>query len=268
MMDTVFFVLSKVARVFIDPGNLIFILLIGSTALMWLNRNKSAKVLLSFASVLAVLLISLPIGQNLQVFLENRFPANPILPDRVDGIIVLGGVVSARLTVVREQPVVGGSIERLMAFSRLAKTYPDAKTVVTGGSGSLLDQEFKEADFVGPILSELGMDTKATVFENQSRNTFENAVYSKNLISPGPDEVWILITSAGHMPRAVGAFRAAGWPEIIPYPVDFRTLPEYIFAPAMSFRGGISQAASAISQGIGLLAYYLTGKSSALIPGP
>ena len=70
-----------------------------------------------------------------------------------------------------------------------------------------------------------GLDARRILVETRSRNTYENAVYSKELAQPQPGQIWLLVTSANHMPRAVGCFRAVGF-DVIPYPVDYDTGPD------------------------------------------
>ena len=267
-MDTAFFVLSKIARFFIDPGNLLFVLLVTGTYFLWWGRVRFARALLTLACILSLVMIFVPIGESARIFLENRFPANPALPSHVDGIIVLGGALNPHITVDRQQPSISGSVERIVAFADLAAKYPSAHTVFSGGSGSLTEQEYKEANVVQPILIKLGMNIEKTRFENLSRNTYENAVLSMELVSPKPDEVWVLITSASHMPRAVGVFRAIGWPGLIPYPVDFNTLSNQTASPPLMLTRGLGGTARALQEGVGLLAYYLTGKTDSLVPSP
>jgi len=153
----------------------------------------------------------LPIGDWLMIPLESRFPLMRSFPARVDGIVVLGGIVDQYTTKATGQLSLGDGVERLTEFSALAKRYPNARLVFTGGSASLTDQDVKEADMLAPFLSDLGLDPKRVIFENRARNTFENVSLSKALVNPAKGESWILITSARHMPRSVGVFRKAGF---------------------------------------------------------
>ena len=131
--------------------------------------------------------------------------------------------MSIEVTQARGQNTVDDPVERLTMFVTLAKRYPEARLLFTGGT-SALDQGLREADFVGPFLAEIGLDpTASSFYDNQARNTFENAVLAKQMLEPKPGQNWVLITSAAHMPRAIGCFRANGW-TVIPYPVDFHTL--------------------------------------------
>jgi Uncharacterized conserved protein len=136
--------------------------------------------------------------------LENRFPQLTQMPDHVDGIIMLGGAESTLLTAERRQPILNDHAERFLAFADLARRYPEAKLVFTGGGLSLDGGRFREADAAREVLQWMGMDTGRVIFERESRNTFENVADSKALVHPAPGETWILITSAFHMPRRSG----------------------------------------------------------------
>ena len=139
--------------------------------------------------------------------------------------------------------------------------------VFSGGSGDLLIQELKEAPLVAPLLRQLGVDPGRVIIEDQSRNTAENAVFSRRLAKPRPGETWLLITSAFHMPRTVGSFRQAGW-RVTPYPVDYRTRGKGALPFRFNFIGGVASLDSALHEYLGLLFYWITGKTNELYPGP
>jgi uncharacterized SAM-binding protein YcdF (DUF218 family) len=105
------------------------------------------------------------------------------------------------------------------------------------------------------------------IFEDRARNTYENAVLSKQLVAPAPGERWLLVTSAAHMPRSVGVFRKVGWP-VIPYPVDYNTTGDLEVMVAPDAAGRWSTFDQAVKAWIGLLAYWLSGRSSAPFPAP
>jgi uncharacterized SAM-binding protein YcdF (DUF218 family) len=137
--------------------------------------------------------------------------------------------------------------------------------VFTGGSGHLDHQDLREADYVGPFLHALGMDTTKVVFENESRNTYENAVFSKRLVQVTPGDSWILITSAFHMPRALGVFRQNGW-TVIPDPVDYNTTGNMTLEPGFNLINGLENGAVALHEWLGLTFYYLTGRTNSFYP--
>ena len=112
-----------------------------------------------------------------------------------------------------------------------------------------------------------GLDEARVIFEDRARDTHENALLSKPLAAPEPGERWLLVTSASHMPRAVGAFRQVGWP-VIPYPVDFRTGGELRLVAAPDAGQRWRELDHAARSWIGLIAYRLTGRIPSLLPAP
>src|SRR4030067_3176381 len=108
----------------------------------------------------------------------------------------------------------------------LAQLYPEAKIVFSGGDAGILHRPGNEAEGAEPLLTALGVAHDRLILEAKSRDTYENAAFLKEELTRlgelGPGERWLLITSAYHMPRAMGAFRAAGF-DVEPWPVDYRT---------------------------------------------
>jgi uncharacterized SAM-binding protein YcdF (DUF218 family) len=101
----------------------------------------------------------------------------------------------------------------------LAKRYPNARVVFTGGTGKMLMERIPESEYASPLLERLGVQRERLIVEGRSRNTIENAVHTAALIAAKPGQRWLLVTSASHMPRAVGCFRRAGIP-VEAVPVD------------------------------------------------
>ena len=260
-----FFSLSKIFWFIFDPGNILVFVLLFVSVMLWLGKRTLVKWSMLVVMLFLLFVSIFPIGGKLLVILENRFPRVDKVPENIKGIIVLGGVVNQFISADRGVVSVGGSVERVIYFCKLAKEYPDTKLVFTGGSGNLFDQSLKEAEFAVPLMSQLGLDVSRVIFESKSRNTWENAVYSKNIINPSADELWLLITSAFHAPRSVGAFRKAGW-NVIAYPVDYNTLSNSRHQLGFNFRGGINSLAFSVHEWIGLTAYWLTGRSSEFFP--
>ena len=125
----------------------------------------------------------------------------------------------------------------------------------------------KEADYAPDVFALFSVDANRILYEDQSRNTAENARLSRELAIPQDGENWVLITSAFHMPRSVGAFRKAGW-KIIAYPVDFGTTGTQGVTPTFDFRGGLGRLSRALHECLGLLFYWLTDRTDSLFPGP
>jgi uncharacterized SAM-binding protein YcdF (DUF218 family) len=199
--------------------------------------------------------------------LEDRFPPPTDMPSAVDGVIVLGGALDVKRSHWRGRPELSEAADRVAGLLELARCYPDAKVVFTGGTGALLDIRHREADLIPNLLDRMGSTADRLVLERDSRNTHENAVFSKALAEPRPGEVWFLVTSAFHMPRAVGAFRSNGW-EVIPYPVDYRSIgrPDWTSPPDLV--RGLVEVSLALREWVGLIAYRLFGWTDSLFPGP
>ncbi len=263
-----FFTASKILWILSQPGNLLLIGLCLGIVLMATRRWRGAgRRLVGATAVVGLIVAVLPLGTWLITPLEDRSPPVTETPARVDGIVVLGGIVNSVVTESRGQVAVGGAVERLIEFARLARQYPGARLVFSGGSGSLTRQDLKEARFVEPLLRSLSLDPGRVIFEDQARNTYENAILSREKVKPKPGETWILVTSAFHMPRAVGSFRAAGW-TVLPYPVDYMTSAGQTAGLQFNFAGGLGALGAGLHEWLGLAFYRLSGKTDAFFPAP
>ncbi|MFT4821716.1 MAG: uncharacterized SAM-binding protein YcdF (DUF218 family) [Candidatus Pseudothioglobus sp.] len=266
MNDYAFFWLSKVAWLFLMPGSWIVLAMLMVWLTLKLGRQQLSNRLLGFTVAFVLLLALLPIGDWLILPLESRFAANPTLPVKVDGIIVLGGAADPSLSAAWKQTEIGTAGDRLFALQSLARRYPQAKLVYTGGSGALLQQAHKGADWVEVLFTETTDISSRIQYERESRNTYENAVFSKALVKPLPGEIWVLITSAFHMPRSVGIFCQQSWP-VLPYPVDHYGNKDRLLRIELDLYEHLGVMRIAVREWIGLLAYRLTGKTSDLLAG-
>lgn len=265
-MDTIFFLASKIIWLLISPENVLLILVGISLFLFYMGKDKLAKTSLSIVTGLFIIVSFFPIGEWLLYPLESRFETNPVLPDKVNGIIVLSGAEDAERSHLWKQVELGSAAERDFAFLRLVRKYPNAKHVFTGGAGSLIQQDYKAADVAQTLFNQQGIDTSKVIFERESRNTYENVIYSKKIVTPIKNENWVLITTSWHMPRSVGIFCKTEWP-VIPYPVDHQTKKNNLFRINFNLLGNLLMLKTAIKEWVGLLAYYLTGKTTSLLPG-
>jgi uncharacterized SAM-binding protein YcdF (DUF218 family) len=201
----------------------------------------------------------IPFGNMLIFPLENKFKVNPKLPTKIDGIIVLSGAVNAKPSILKNQVQVNEQVERDLFFMKLARKYPDAKLVYSGGSSSLTHQAFKGAYAGKMLLENQSFDTSRVIFEGKSRNTYESALNLKELINPKKKENWILITTAWHMPRAVGVFKKVDF-NVIAYPVDFWTTEETLYDINFDFTSHLSKLEVGFKEWLGLFAYKITNK--------
>lgn len=264
-MDTVFFIASKIIWGLISPDSLIVILGVSAWIAVLLNWQRISRRLLTCCALLMLLIGFFPIGEWLIAPLENRFTTNAALPSEVDGIIVLGGALSPQMSNIWQQAELGGAAERMTNFLYLARLYPNAQLVFTGGSGSVTQQEFKEAEMARILFGQLGLAERAILYESESRNTSENAKNSKLLVSPETDENWILITSAFHMPRSIGVFCQEQW-SVQAYPVDHYSHKGNLLRVQFAFGENLSLLGIAIREWVGLVAYRLSGRTKQLLP--
>ncbi|MCK8785116.1 YdcF family protein [Roseomonas sp. NAR14] len=271
------FALSKLLWMLLQPSNFLLLVSWAGLALIWLRRERPGgrlrgylwgRRLLTLGLGGLAFVILLPVGPLLLLTLESRFPIVAAPPARVDGIIVLGGAVETELTAEWGLPSLNAAAERMTTFATLARRYPEARLVFTGGSGLLLPGAVSEAQVARALFDGLGIAPGRVLYEDRSRNTHENAAFSRALVRPAPGETWILITSASHMPRSVGIFRRQGW-AVLPWPVAFksgRRLATLWDGAAPGRRLG--DLDWAVHEWVGLIAYRLLGRTDALFPGP
>jgi uncharacterized SAM-binding protein YcdF (DUF218 family) len=257
------FVVSKILWMIAEPSTAIAVLGLVGLGLLCFKRRAAGGTLLVLAIVALTAIRILPIDSWLLAPLESRFPILRDLPPHVDGIIALGGAVDPEMTARTGFPALNLDAERVTEFAALARRYPMAKLVFSGGSGRISEGGPAEADSARMLFGELGLDLSHIAFEDRSRTTWENAVFSKALIGPKPGEIWLLVTSARHMPRSVGVFRAVGWP-VEPYPVAFKAESDMAFG--LGYRLLLIDAAA--HEWIGLIAYHLAGRTESWFPSP
>jgi uncharacterized SAM-binding protein YcdF (DUF218 family) len=204
---------------------------------------------------LAVVLL-LPVDLWLLRPLENRFPI-PQRPPHIDGVVVLGGAISAAISADRGVPTLNRDADRLMAFAALARAWPDARLVFAGGPSASVPGRLTEAEASRVLLEQLGVAPDRVMYDEQSRTTWENAVNARALAHPKPGETWVLVTSASHMPRAMGAFRGTGWPPMLPWPIAYRTTNSGWPAPLQPMGTKLMALDLAAHECVGLAVYRL-----------
>lgn len=260
--------LSKTLGVMLLPTNfLIGFSLIGAILLATRRARAGRRLLIISITLLAICAFS-PLGNILLYPLEQRFPPWDPGQGAPDGIIVLGGSIDADLSVAHGSTVVRSAPDRIIAAAGVAHRYPNARILFTGGSSRLISNDAREADFAASVFESLGISKSRLIMERRSRNTLENAEFSKAIAAPKPGERWLLVTSAFHMPRSVGLFRKVGF-AVEPYPVDWRVggLSDLLVFSSQA-TDGLARVDGAVREWAGLLAYRVTGKIDDLLPGP
>jgi uncharacterized SAM-binding protein YcdF (DUF218 family) len=263
-----FFYLSKIFWFFVQPLNLAIFLSLAGLLAMLFGRRRLAAIGVSAAFLILALSAWTSLGALMLNPLEERFQRPQSLPEKVDGIVVLGGGLEGAINLTRGGYEMNGGGDRFVETAALARRFPGARILISGGVGTILLKGEGDADTAPRLLAALGVAPGRLILENRSRNTDENARFSKELVSPQPGETWLLVTSAFHMPRSVGLFRKADFP-VVPWPTDYRTSGRVgIGLFTDNEVDSLQNTTLAIREWIGLVAYWLSGRIDSAWPGP
>jgi uncharacterized SAM-binding protein YcdF (DUF218 family) len=265
----VFFYAAKILWMLLQPTSLIAAALaIGLVLTRTTAWQRLGRRLLGFGVIAFIGVGLLPLGEWLFVPLENRFQrANLEAGSPVTGVIILGGAEDSRVDPPRELAGLNEGAERYTEAVALSRRLPRARVLFTGGSGLLLRTGTAESVTAGRLMQALGVDQARLTLEGRARDTYENAVFTKQIVAPKPGERWLLVTSAWHMPRAIGCFRRAGF-AVEPWPVDYRTGGRLRLWPSDRLADGLRELDAAAREYAGLLMYYRSGRTDALFPAP
>lgn len=225
-------------------------------------RNpRATRRALALAAALLLALGWLPLPEALLRPLEQRYPE--WLPDAPTqgfaGVIVLGGATSAAyLAAEHPQPLLNDAAERMTAAVALHRLNPQLRVVFSGGEGSVFATGPSEAERARLFFSTQGVPGHTMVWEDRSRNTYENAQMTAQLAHIDKAQPWLLLTSAWHMPRAMGVFLAQGW-NVHAYPVDHRSASTTPWT-SYSLAEGIALWQLALHEYAGIASYRLLGR--------
>ncbi|MDF0581266.1 YdcF family protein [Bradyrhizobium yuanmingense] len=261
------FVISKTAGVVAVLPNLLAVIGLVGLLLLWTRCSALGRRLIIGSFIALTLCGFTPLGSLLLEPLENRFPAWVPTADPPTGIVILGGTTKPEVSAFRGLAVSDIGIDRLIAGAMLARRYPHARIIYSGGSPELRPNDLREADFALQLLNDLGVPKARVEVEDKSRNTAENATFSSALASPAPADRWLLVTSAYHMPRAVGLFRKAGFP-VEPVPTGWLTASRGSWLDFGNFGPSMLLVHIASREWIGLAAYRALGNTDTLLPKP
>jgi uncharacterized SAM-binding protein YcdF (DUF218 family) len=247
-----YFLVSKIIGNFFSPSNFLITIGILGLILVFSRYRCLGQRLLAVCVAGFVVCGFLPVGSFLILPIETQFPNWSANGGAPDGIVILGG-----------------GIDRILVGVKLARQYPRARIVFSGGNGNLIrTDDITEADYAEELLSGLGLDQSRLLFDRQARNTQENAEFSKAIAQPKLGERWLLVTSAFHMPRSVAEFRKVDF-AVEPYPVDSRKLDwPQILTLNNTFLERVNQTDAAAHEWLGLIAHRLAGATPELLPSP
>ena len=268
-----FFYIAKGLWFLLQPSTLIALLIGYGSILIWTGWARWGRRFVTIGAILLLIAGLSPLGNALILPLEDRFPrTNLDDPPPPTGFIILGGAEDRLVGDARGAPTLNEASERIVEAAMLARRFPEAKIAFSGGDAGILYKSGSEAEGAQTLLTALGVPDDRLILEAKSRDTYENAAYLKEEFTGAgeldPGKRWLLITSAYHMPRAMGAFRQAGF-NVEPWPVDYRTRGKAdLTRPFDKVSEGLRRVDVASREWAGLLAYWLTGRSDALFPAP
>lgn len=255
------FLLSKILWILFNPFNLILLLIILASFLMFLKCIFFSKIFYLTALLLFLITGVFPTGAFLMYQLEKNYYNQASLPSKIDGILVLSGATRPYLTKEHNQVSINSNGERLIESIILIKKYPKAKVIFSGGSGKILDYKFTHSEAAKIFYKNLGIDLNRINFENQSRNTYENILFSKNIADPKIEENWVLVTSASHLKRSINISEKINW-NLIPYPTDFNQPKKFKWNFEYNLLSNLVLFRKASHEWLGIIAYYLMGRTS------
>jgi uncharacterized SAM-binding protein YcdF (DUF218 family) len=260
------FYISKIFWILAQPLSLALLLIVAGLFAGLLGWSR----IRTWASLAAALILFLTLFTTtgavaLQV-LEDRIP-RAVLPAGGPGcVITLGGGFEAEVIAARGGFEMNQAGDRFIETLRLARQFPQARILISGGDGSLSGTYDGDAVVGSRFFDTFGVPPDRLIRDTESRDTFENAAKTEELLAANGLNGCLLVTSAFHMPRSVGLFRKLGI-DVLPWPTDFRTTGQAALALDFTQPSTNSQlTTTALREWTGLLFYYLAGRTHALFP--
>lgn len=262
------YLVSKVYGFLIQPPSLIFILTLAALAAGLLGWRRLQWGVTAFTALILFVSLYTTTGALLTQALEARFSRPETLASAPACIVVLGGGFESEVSTGRQNAELNAAGDRFVEMMRLARRYPEAKIIVSGGDGHMTAIYDSDPSIALRLIDGFDIDPARVIAEPLSRNTFENAVNTAAILEREKLGPCLLVTSAFHMPRAVGMFRVAGV-KVIPWPVDYDTDGKTGFAfdfyePTANF----NLMTTAVLEWSGLAGNYLAGRIEDIFPAP
>ena len=248
--------ISKAIWRLVEPDNLLLLIALFGLSSALVGRRRLGFGVLSAALVAMLCIATLPIGAAMLGSLEAQYP-EPRIEGSIDGVIVLGGALNPEAYFAHPGSGLNSAVARIIEAARLARAYPTARIVYSGGPRPSEAANANEGEAARDLLVALGVEPARITLDLESRNTYENAREAARLIEPRPGARWLLVTSAFHMPRAVACFRAVGFP-VTAFPVDFKYRRRE--RVGFDFASGLTDLDLAAHEWVGLVAYRMLGR--------
>ena len=254
------FYLSKILWLIVNPFNIFIFITLFTMFLYFINFRRLSLIIYLINFIFIALISFLPIGSYLTYIIEKEFHTNTKIPERVDGILILGGATNPLLFKEFDQISLNGSAERLVESVMIIRKFEKAKVIFSGGSGIVNRSDLGHSQVAKLFYKKMGVDINKIFFEDKSRNTHENIIYSKKIAKPKKNENWLLITSAFHMKRALLIAEKNNW-KLIPYAVDFKNIKDFKLTPNLNLLSNLNSFQSGLHEWLGLASYYLMGRT-------
>ena len=254
------FYIGKFANYLLEPLYILsFFLLILIFFLLFTNLKKLTLFFSKFLLILFLFFGYTPLSNFLLNKIEDFIKPSKYPVQQLKGIIVLGGSFNSGLqSRERNEVLLNSSAERLTKVLEIYNKNPKLLILFSGFSGELKPQGWSESDMAKKFFLEQGIKSDNLIFENQSRNTFENIKYSKDIILSYKG-TWGLVTSAYHMPRSYFGFKRQGL-ILEPISVDYQTGTSQIFWINFDIASGLRNWSIIFHEIIGISYYKITGK--------
>ena len=254
------FYLSKILWLILNPFNIFIFITLLSIFLYFIKLRRLSLIIFLINFVFIALISFLPIGSYLIYNIEKEYHSSIKPPEKVDGILILGGATNPLFFNEYNQISLNGSAERLVESVMIIKKFDKAKVIFSGGSGVVNRPDLGHSKVAKLFYKKMGIETEKIIFEDDSRNTYENIIYSKKIANPKINENWLLITSASHMKRALLIADKNNW-KFIPYAVDFKNIKDFKLIPNLNLLTNLNTFHQGSHEWLGLFAYYLMGRT-------
>jgi uncharacterized SAM-binding protein YcdF (DUF218 family) len=261
-----FIFLSKFLPLFVYPVGLVCVCI--AAALLFWKKQRVSKFLIIIALLIMFIGGNRYVANTLARSLEWQYPGLNTTP-AVDLIVVLGGATEPKLD-PRPITEISGAGDRILYAAKLYQDYPEAKILLSGGDIGFLDQSSSSpAQDMADILKMMGVPESAMILQDQSQNTYEDALYSCEKIKAGEYQNVLLVTSALHMPRSIKLFEKQGC-TVIAAPTDYsitKVAWEKTWHPAfeefiinlMPSYSNLSSITKSMKEYLGMFIYHLKG---------
>jgi uncharacterized SAM-binding protein YcdF (DUF218 family) len=254
------FYLSKIINFFTNPQYILFLIILIQLFAIFFTESK--KLVIFFSKLFLILFLFFgysPLSNFFLSKIEDYIQPSKFPIQQLTGVVVLGGSFEAGLeSKERNQVFLNSSAERLTKALEIYKKNPKILILFSGFSNSIKPQGWSETDMAKKFFLDQGVRIDNLIFENQSRNTFENIKYSKNIIVNNKG-TWGLVTSANHMPRSFFAFKKQGL-ILEPINVDYKTGTSRMFWINFDISSGLSNWSIILHELIGISYYKITNK--------